>query len=547
MGIKEDFIERISAGLRRKSVTSPSRWALQYRVMGKPFPGPWSFKRHPWLKEMHDSNAVINIGQKGAQVGFSENLLNITLYCIDVLQENCLYVLPSKTPDATDFSASRFDPALEMSSHLQALFSDVKNIGHKRAGSANLYIRGSQSRAGLKSVPAGRMFFDEYDEMNQENLSLAEERSSGQVDKATWKVSTPTVPGMGINKLYLASTQEHFCFKCPSCNKFIEYIFPESVVITAEEPDDPRIQQSYYICHECKAILPHDQKPDILSNGIWVPQNKSESLMRGFHVNQMYSCTIAPWEFSKAYLLSLRSKTAEQEFYNSKMGLPYVVKGAQVDDEQLNKCIKNYNQVPGVISPRGLITMGVDIGSYLHYEIDEWTLGGEYNTDPNISARPKVIKYGKAISFDELVKLMYDYQIKFCIIDANPDRRKAIEFAHKCYGRVHLCFYGNSVNGRTVNKTKEVAEGITVDRTSWLDQSLGRFINGTIELPVDVDLEYRQQIKAQVRRYETDKDGNPISKYITPTSVDDHYGHARNYAEIALRFALGLGVNQDIN
>ena len=30
-----------------------------------------------------------------------------------------------------------FDPALEMSNHLGNLFTNVKNIGHKRAGNAN--------------------------------------------------------------------------------------------------------------------------------------------------------------------------------------------------------------------------------------------------------------------------------------------------------------------------------------------------------------------------------------------------------------------------
>ena len=103
--------ERIAAGLKRKSLTSCSRWSAACRVMGRPYPGAWSFKHHPWLRAMHDSDAEMNIGQKSAQMGFTEWALNRTFFMIDVKGVDCLYVLPAQTPDASDFSAARFDPA----------------------------------------------------------------------------------------------------------------------------------------------------------------------------------------------------------------------------------------------------------------------------------------------------------------------------------------------------------------------------------------------------------------------------------------------------
>jgi 5-methylcytosine-specific restriction protein A len=237
---EQTFLDRIVAGLRRKSVTQASRWATTYRVMGPPYPGQWTFKYHPWLKEMHDSKAEHNVGRKSAQMGFTETVLNLVFYNIDVLSVNCLYVLPALKPDATDFSASRFDPALELSDYLTKLFSDVKNIGHKRAGTTNLYIRGSKSRAGLKSVPVGLIILDEVDEMRQKNIPLALERSAGQLHKQDWMISTPTIPEYGIEKYFSETTKEHFFFSCPHCSKQIELIFPESMIITADNVGDPR-------------------------------------------------------------------------------------------------------------------------------------------------------------------------------------------------------------------------------------------------------------------------------------------------------------------
>ncbi len=86
---------------------------------------------------------------------------------------------------------------------------------------------------------------------------------------------------------------------------------------------------------------------------------------------------------------------------------------------------------------------------------------------------------------------------------------------------------------------------ITVDRTSWLDLSLGRFKNKKIYLPIDVDMEYKAQLKAQVRIYEKDSEGNPVGRYVCGNE-DDHYGHARNYNEIAFEMILGNAGNQSM-
>ncbi len=63
---------------------------------------------------------------------------------------------------------------------------------------------------------------------------------------------------------------------------------------------------------------------------------------------------------------------------------------------------------------------------------------------------------------------------------------------------------------------------------------------------MDTGMDYKNHIMAQVRIPKKDANGNPITRYETPGNRADHYGHARNYAEIALPFAAGLGVASDI-
>ena len=543
--LKTLFAERIASGLKRKSLTTCSRWSEACRVMGgNSFPGPWRFKHHPWLREMHDSEAELNVGQKSAQMGFTETVLNVVFFNIDVKGVDCLYVLPAKTPDASDFSAARFDPALELSPHLTRMFSDVKNVGHKRAGTTNLYIRGSRSRAGLKSVPTGLIILDELDEMTQANVPLAMERAAGQIQKMVWMVSTATIDNFGINAYFKDSSQNHFYFKCPSCSRFIELKFPESLIVTAEELDDPKLKDSHLICYECRAILPHKDKSVFLNTGKWI-ESYAQRDSAGWYINQMYSPTISPYDFAKAFIKARVDPAAETEFYNSKLGLPHVVDGASVTDNELETAKRGYRRADA--QRGGLFTLGVDVGKWCHWEITEWFLppAGTPAVDISVLAKCRVVTHGKAREFDELDELMIKFGIAYCVIDAMPERRKSLEFCNRWFGRAKMNFYGQGVVGKNIQQNKD-EPFITTDRTSWMDLALGRFHGKqTIALPCDVDLEYREHLKAPIRVYLKDKDGNPQGRYVKG-NVDDHYAHARTYSEIALPFALSLAQAQNI-
>lgn len=539
------FIERITGGLKRKSITDPARWAQAHRIMSQPYPGIWTFKYHPWLYELHTSTAELNIGQKAAQLGFTEAMLNIVFFKIDVEQTDCLYVLPAKTPDAGDFSTGRFDPALELCPHLQTLFSDVKNIGHKRAGSTNLYIRGSKSKAGLKSIPVGCIILDETDEFNQDNIELALERTSGQRIKLVWMISNPTIDLHGINKYYETSTKSLYHFQCPSCSRFIDLDFPDSLVITAESFDDPRLADSHLICKLCKNRLPHETKPEWLKakqfggSGIYVAEYPNRSI-KGFHISQLYGMpnSVSPPEIAKSFLRAQQDPADEQNFYNNKLGITHIVEGARLTDHLIDRAKSSY--LNGESRPaKPIITIGIDVGKHLHYEIDEWTI--PYNPlDINIESRPRVLEIGKVLHFEELDLLMKKYRIISAVIDAHPERRKAFEFSQRFWGHVKMCFYGTGITGKQIHENKTDQEPtITVDRTSWLDLSLGRYRNSTITIPQNTPREYSQQLKALIRVYLKDKDGNPFGKYVHGNEAD-HYAHARNYAEIALPFAATL-------
>lgn len=520
---------------------------------------------------MHDSRASQNVGQKSAQAGFTETLLNRVFYYIDVRAQSVLYVLPNSTPDAADFTATRFNPALEESTYLSRLFSNVNNVGVKRSGSASLYIRGSRSRAGLKSVPVGLVILDEVDEMTQENIPLAFERMSGQMTQESWLVSTPTIPGKGINAYYQNTTQEHFHFQCPFCSRWTELVYPECLVITAESLTDPRLHDTYIQCRECKHRLEHKQKAEWLKISKWIPTFRGPD-SRGFHINQLYSSTVEPWQIAEKAILANTNAAHEQELYNSKLGLTHVVAGACVTDAQINDCKKSHRQPEG-ISPQNwhqflddpimnqvanrncVVTLGIDVGKYFHFTFEAWLHypTSQRTNDPNMNAHPVVLKADKVTNIEELYPLIDFYQPDSIVIDAQPERRLSYQFCLRYPGRARMCFYIEGVTGRHFSeKSEDVKKPVTdeptvsVDRTSWLDLSLGRFRGGLIHLPQNIQTEYAENIKALTRVPRRNRDGNIVYVYEHADGVADHFAHARNYSEIAYPFAAGYGTYSDI-
>lgn len=523
----------LSDNFMQETTILADKWANQYRIMGEPFPGPWTAKYHPWLLEMLRSNYEENAGQKAAQMGYSDTMITRALYTVVRLKRDTLYVLPTKTPDATDFSAGRFDPALDLSPRLAAQFSDTKNTGHKKAGANNLYIRGSRSPSGLKSLPVALIILDEIEEMEDDAVELARERASGQNIFQMWAISTPGIPGDGINALFETSRQEHFFFKCKSCSKFIELRYPESLVITAEDKHDPKLKESHVICTECKAKIPHQLKWEWLSTGIWVPTYPGRSMF-GPYINQLYSSAGAchPSRIAYAALTMKESAAKEQQFYNSKLGLPHIVAGSNVTMGDIEACYGDH-----VMNDRnllnGILTLGIDVGDDCHFELTHWRFRDYANTtDLNMDAYAIPVLIGTFKNFNEAHALMYKYRPAMTVVDDMPDTRTALTFARAYPGIVKLCHYMTSGTREIVDH----GERISVDRTTWLDLSIGRFIARTITLPKDTPRDYAKHVTALVRVYREHRSTGEMMAVYKKTGPD-HWGQARNYSEIALKLS----------
>jgi hypothetical protein len=519
--------------------------------MGSPFAGPYTTKYHPWCKGMMDSTASWNMAQKGAQLGVSEIAINLAMFTIDVLKRDVLYALPSMRV-ATDFSKARFNGALQLSSYLKSIFHDANSVGLKMAGNNTLYIRGARGEANLKSIPVSCLIMDEIDEFPPESINLALTRLDGQINKTVWGLSTPTLPSFGINRLFQDTTQDHFFFNCPHCSRKTELIFPDCLEICGESVNDPDRHRSYLKCKECKHKLAHEAKPDFLSHGYWDATNPaSDPDRRGFYINQLYSFTMKPSELSTFYLEGLSNEEAMNEFYNSRLGLPFIGVGATISDEHFEECRKPHltnGPRPKTIND-AIYTLGIDQGLWNYYTVYRWEVP-RWGKGLSHTSRPTLVDRGKFHETEreaEHSRIMREWQISACVIDADPNTLDASRFALAYPGYVWMSRFRSGQIGKELASSAyaENVPLITADRNNWLSLTLGRFRTHGIDLPSDLGHEFKDHIKAIVRTYVRDNQGNFVTKYVSTKA--DHYALSACYAELALPCIGARETNQDIS
>src|SRR6185369_9499574 len=120
-----------------------------------------------------------------------------------------------------------------------------------------------------------------------------------------------------------------------------------------------------------------------------------------------------------------------KEFYRSDLGLPYEPKGSRVTETMLRQLS---HELPGGELPEmqwRKTTMGVDVGTRLHYRISSTGEDG----------KRYVREMGAVHNWEELDPLIKSYRIRRVVIDALPEIHKCQEWQEKHKGIVIRAFY----------------------------------------------------------------------------------------------------------
>lgn len=370
-----------------------SEWSDQFRVLstvGSAEPGPWRTARTPYLKEIMDalspdSRVEEVVVMKGAQIGYSEAIVNFIGYCIDVTSGPILCVQP--TVDlAKRFSKQRIDPLIE---NCSALRKKIINSRERDSGNTQLsklfpggvlVLTGGNSAVGLRSIPVRFLVLDEIDAMDDDiagegsPIVLAKARTRTFSRRKIVMGSTPTVQNRSKIEHAFELTDKKFYFvPCPHCNHFQKIVWAR---IKWPE-DDPG--SAWLECEECQKPIREHNKDQMLARGKWIatnPEHKDKKVT-GFHISSLYSpYGWYSWgDAAKDFLEAKGSPERLRGFVNTVLGESWQDRGDAPEWRRLYERRENYEmgKVPRGV---GFLTCGVDVQKdRIEAEIVGWGFG----------------------------------------------------------------------------------------------------------------------------------------------------------------------------
>jgi hypothetical protein len=478
-----------------------SEWCEKTPVIldGKPF----TFERHEYLKEPYQDDHHHIIEQKAAQLGLtSKAMLKVAYGARYGGYRGILYLFPSRT-DILDFSKSRISPLIEDNpDSIGSWIKDTDAAGIKRIWNSFLYLRGMQSRVGLKSIPVDFIVFDELDEAPQNALDMAMERMGHSEFKRVLKLSNPTLPDYGVDRAFQETDQRFWLLKCEKCGEYtcLEDTFPDCLITV----------NSHVIraCQKCKGEL----NPSV---GQWVAKKPGVTDKRGYHYSQLFSHFVNPRDI----LHQFRTTNNLQDFWNLKIGVAYVEAENRLSVEEVLSLCGN----DGIASQDpGPCFMGADQGLALHVVIGK----------KHPQKAGQIIHIGVYKDWEELDRLMRNFNVSRCVVDGLPETRNARAFAERFKGKVFLNYYNEHQKGHYKWNEKELI--VSCNRTESMDASHKEIMDQNLILPKQCEIvkEFAQHLHNTAKKLEENAESGS-KRYVYVKLGVDHFRHAFNYEVMA--------------
>jgi len=474
-------------------------WVRGITLDGKAF----TYDRHEYLIEPYKDDHPHQVEMKAAQMGLtSKAMLKVAYGARYGAYRGILYLFPSKS-DVTDFSKGRIDPLIQENPDTIGQWvkeTDAANI--KRIWNTFLYLRGMKSRVGLKSVPVDFVILDEMDEAPQNAIDMAMERMSHSELKRILKLSNPTLPDYGIDKAFQETDQRYWLLKCQKCGNYtcLEDAFPDCLITVKS-----RVIRG---CQKCKSEL----NPSI---GQWVAKKPGITDKRGYHYSQLFSHFVEPADI----LHQFRTTNNLTDFHNLKIGVAYV---EAINRLSMQDVLSLCGDKGIASSDPGLCSMGVDQGKDLHVVIGK----------KHPRAYGEIVHLGIYRDWEELDRLMRNFKVVRCVVDALPETRNARAFAERHRGKVYLNYYNEHQKGSYAWNEKELI--VQCNRTESLDASHREIMEEAVFLPKQCDIVnlFAEHLHNVAKKLEEDEETGS-KRYVYVKLGPDHYRHAYNYEAMA--------------
>jgi hypothetical protein len=490
----------------------------------------------PYLRQPLDDQAQVIAVKKSTQGGWTEMLI-IKVLALVFRGLSVFWVFPTDMLK-NRFVKNRFDRSVAYTLYYQermrteesqtSRFNPAASMSLKHFARGSVALVGSNSVAGFGEFPADAGVVDEYDNCDQANLAMVEERLSASEHRIRWLVGNPTISGKGISALYEQSTQGRWLVHA-DCGHWLAPEWKRHVVrevdpMTYEVRDDdwegPQGPDARLICDQCGKPV------NRYAEGEW-DLRKPETAVHGYHVNKLFSTHMTVNEMLERFNKGLVDPEMAQRFWNGDMGEAYTAPGAHITREDLQGIVGTHAQGATTGGP---LFVGIDVGAMLHIAIGEDTREGAMKV-VWLGAHP--IQTPRELR-DFIRARFADY--KGGVIDMLPETRFSRRLAMSSR-RWLMCQYGGGKREAVDLKSRVV----TVDRTSCLDALAEAVRMGPTRLVLPGDAlavdGFVDHMQALTRVFDPEAKGGE-GAYVWSGDAADHYMHALGYMFLARRMLI---------
>jgi len=505
----------------------------------------FSFQDHEYqefiLKDLSKEKVII----KSAQMGISEMSARLALAMGNLISGfSTIYTLPSAKA-AMNFMKTRIDPIIAGSPYLkEGISKTVDNTDMKQFGDSYLYLKGAQVDSQAISVPADMLIGDEVDNSNQEVLTLFESRLIHSKHQFNVKLSTPSIPGYGIDKAYKESRRHvHLC-KCHRCNHWFEPDYFEHIKIPDFKGDirkdilkstfaSPKFrwQEAFVACPKCAGRVDLSEK---YRN--WVCENTLDTFVAaGFKVSP-FSC---PNIILPSHLVRDSVKYERlQDFYNQRLGMALEDKEASFTEEELLKLL-----ITSEVSLSFPMVMGLDMGN-----LCACTIGAVMPDGQIAVVYREMIPLFKV--YDRRLELAKAWRVRSCVVDHGP-YTETVWRMQQTDSKVFAGVYVRNKRSAEIYKVREQDEDkdegkqglrvVNINRDKGFDHIMGQVRAGKILVraeqgvvkeqlsPNDAMWVRHMQDQKRVREF----DGDELIFVWRKTQGEDHMHHSLLYMVVA--------------
>lgn len=478
-----------------------------------------TFRDKPWLTAIYKDNSREMVIIKCSQVHMTEHAL-CAMFTFANKGLRGMYILPSKEHRRT-FVNDRINLMRDYSPLYESAIKFAKgetdsNVYKSIFGHGWKFV-GSNVRKDFFEFPCEVLFFDEYDQLDQDNLFYAYDRVANVSRPIIWKFGNPTRDNFGIHAEYLASDQKEWHVGCEHCDYEQVLEWETHFVEPYHGTFKLRSLAGRPICIECGKDF------DRLGNGRWIALNPGRKRASGYRISRLFTDKHKKpndivWLF-KQFMKAQNNPEALQNFFNNYLGVTYENVDFRITREVLQRSIyktpEDFEFDPAIFRT----IMGVDQGK-------KFTCTISIVWDGEIID----IHYTNVDRWSDVAVLEEKFNVACTVIDAQGGGYVETRDFVKEKGNRWMCYYRPRDQVRSDYDLDYQHQIVSTNRTEILDLSTKALLDKKSHVRADfvhaMDGKFMKQMCMPARI--TDAGGRPVW-----TKGEDHFFHSSAYRYLA--------------